>query len=290
MPTDNTALYGVFAATGKQGGATAEALLNRGARVRALVRNPDSARAQALKARGAEVVTADLDRPETLAPAMEGLIALWFMTTMTPEAGAAAELPMGQALADAAAGAGVEHIVFSSVGGAERDSGVPHFDSKYRVEQYLQSLNLRTTVVRPVYFMENLPSMVSIEDDTLVLRQPLPDGIGLQMVAVRDVGRVCATALMEPGSIPSGVVEIAGDELTGTRIAAVLGRAAGMSARYEALPLQVLDEQPDARAMFAWFADLPAYRADFGATRGLAEGALSLAEWIAATGWKPTAG
>lgn len=289
MSTDNNAVYGVFAATGQQGGATAEALLERGAWVRALVRRPDSEQAQALASRGAEVVLADLDRPETLVPAMQGLTGLWFMTTMTAEAGAEAEFPMGKALADAAVDAGVERIVFSSVGGAERDSGVPHFESKYRVEQYLQGLEVPVTVVRPVYFMENLPHMAAVENGELVVRQPLPDGIPLQMVAVRDIGRVAATALTDPDSVPGGAVEIAGDELTGTQIAAALGQAAGLPARYEALPLQVLDKQPDARAMFAWFADLPAYQADLKATATLADGTLDLAGWVAETGWQPTA-
>lgn len=289
MSTDTTALYGVFAATGKQGGSTAKALLEKGARVRALVRRPDSEEAKALAARGAEVVLADLDRPETLAPAMDGLSALWFMTTMTAEEGADAELPMAKALGDAAVQAGVGRIVFSSVGGAERDSGVPHFDSKYEAEKYLQGLDLPVTVVRPVFFMENLPYMAAAENDEIVLRLPLPDGIPLQMVAVDDIGRVAATALLDPGAVQGGAVEIAGDELTGSQIAAALGQAAGTSARYEALPVEVMAEQPDAQAMFAWFAELPAYQANFEATQTLAGGAQDLPTWLSATGWQPTA-
>lgn len=289
MPTNTTALYGVFAATGTQGGSTAKALLEKGARVRALVRRPDSDEAKALAAQGAEVVLADLDRPETLAPAMQGLSALWFMTTMTAEEGAGAELPMGKALGDAAVQAGVGRIVFSSVGGAERDSGVPHFDSKYEVEKYLQGLDLPVTVVRPVFFMENLPYMAAAENDEIVLRLPLPDGIPLQMVAVRDIGRVAATALVDSGAVQGGAVEIAGDELTGSQIAAALGQAAGTSARYEALPVEVMAEQPDTQAMFAWFAELPAYQADFEATQTLAGGSQDLPTWLTATGWQPTA-
>lgn len=280
MPDDNTPVYGVFAATGKQGRSTADALLDSGARVRALVRRPESEEAKALEARGAEVAPADLDKPGTLVPAMKGLTAVWFMTTMTPEAGAAGEVPMGTALADAAVAAGVGHIVFSSVGGAERDSGVPHFDSKYEVEKYLQTLDVEVTVFRPVFFMENLPSMVSTEDEQIVLRLPMPDQIPLQIVAVRDIGRSVATALADPDSVPGGAVEIAGDELTGSQIAATLGAAAGMPARYEALPLEVMAEQPDLQAMFAWFAELPAYQADFQATNALADGSLDLAGWL----------
>src|SRR5699024_3000433 len=214
-PDMSTEIYGVFAATGKQGGAVAEALLERGKKVRALVRRPDSEPASALAARGAEVVVADVDRPETLVPAMRGVDALWFMTTMTPELGAAAEPPMGRALADAAVDAGVARIVFSSVGGADRDSGVPHFDSKWEVEQHLAGLDLDVTVIRPVFFMDNLPSMADLDEEEVVLRMPLPDGIPLQMIAVSDIGRIAATLLTDPSATSGGAVEIAGDELTG---------------------------------------------------------------------------
>jgi uncharacterized protein YbjT (DUF2867 family) len=288
MPTDEAPIYGVFAATGKQGGSTAAALLDKGVRVRALIRRPDSDEAKALEASGAEAVLADPDRPETLVPAMQGLTALWSMTTMTPDAGAAAEFPMGKALADAAVEAGVRHIVFSSVGGAERDTGIPHFESKYEVEKYLQGLDIKVSVVRPVFFMENLSFTAAVENDEIVVRLPMPDGIPLQMVSVRDIGRAAADALVNPESIKGGSVELAGDELTGSQIASAVGEAAGKEARYEALPLEVLAGQPDAQAMFKWFAELPAFQGDFEATKTLTGGSLNLSQWLSVTDWKPS--
>ena len=279
MPADNTEVYGVFAATGKQGSATATALLDQGARVRALVRSPEHA--AVLAARGAEVVLADLDRPETLRPAMDGLDALWFMTTMNTPAGPDGELPAAKALGDAAVQAGVGRLVFNSVDGAERNSGIPHFDSKYDAEQYLRTLPLGLTVIRPVFFMENLPYLAKVEETETVLRMPLPDGVPLQMVAVRDVGRVAAAALLDAAAIPGGAVGIAGDELTGSEIASVMGASAGMPGRYEAQPLQSLDGQTDSQAMFRWFGQLPAYQGDFETTNTLAGGALDLDGWLA---------
>lgn len=286
MPTTTARVHGVFAATGKQGGATAAALLDRGERVRVLVRRPESAEAQALQARGAEVVLADLDRPETLVPAMQGLSTLWFMTLMLAEPGA--EAAMGRSVGDAAVAAGIEHVVFSSVGGAERDSGVPHFESKYAVENHLRGLSVRTTAVRPVFFMENLPFLATVEDGAVLLRLPLPGDVPLQLISVRDIGRVAAAALLDPDLVPDGAIEVAGDELTGDQIAAALGRAAGLPARYQAQPLDVVADDPDSHAMFAWFAELPAYRADMAATDALAGGALSLTAWLSATGWQPS--
>ena len=123
-------------------------------------------------------------------------------------------------------------------------------------------------MVRPVFFMENLQFMADIEGEEVVSRMPLPDQIPLQMVSVRDVGQSAAAALIDPHSVAGGAVKIAGDELTGSQIAAAIGEAAGKPGRYEALPLEVMADQLDAQAMFAWFTELPAYRADFPATRG----------------------
>ena len=193
----------VFAATGSQGGAVTNALLEAGARVRALVRNADSDKAKALADRGVELAEVQVEDSGALTAALQGVDAFWFMTTPPggmQNADTAGETKQGIALADAAAAAKVPHVVFNSVGGAERESGVPHFDSKYLVEQHLATVGLNTTIIRPVFFAENLQWMApSVEDGTLVMRMPIPDGIPLQMIAVRDIGIIAAAAPPAPG-------------------------------------------------------------------------------------------
>ena len=125
----------------------------------------------------------------------------------------------------------------------------------------------RATIVRPVFFMDNFLSMASsVEGNELVLRLPFPDGIKLQTVAVRDIGVVVATALLDPAAVPAAI-EIAGDELTGSEIAATFGAHVGLSARYEALPVEVLNGQDDLQKMFRWFADTPAFHSDIAGVR-----------------------
>ena len=103
------------------------------------------------------------------------------------------------------------------------------------------------------------------------------------MIAVDDIGAVAAAVLVDPDRLPGGSIEIAGDELTGERIAAAHGERAGRPARYDALPVGVLDDA-DARAMFAWFARRPSYEADFAGTRALAPDVRTLAAWLARDG------
>ncbi len=280
----------VFAATGSQGGAVTDALLAKGAHVRALLRDTTSGKAQALAGRGVELVEVDTDDGQSLTTALRSVDAFWFMTV--PPGGMQnpdidGEVQQGIALANAAAAAQVPHTVFSSVGGADRDSRVPHFDSKYRVEEHLATLDLHTTIIRPVFFIENFYWFApATEAGTLVVRLPLPDDIKLQVISVRDVGIIAAAALLDSSSVPSAI-EIAGDEVTGGDIAAAFAEKTGMQARYEALPLAVLDGQSDMQSMFRWLAETPAYQADLNETRRIDPDALTLQTWLAASNYVP---
>jgi uncharacterized protein YbjT (DUF2867 family) len=275
-------LFAVIGATGQQGGATARVLLDAGARIRALVRDPDSPAARGLARAGAELARADMDDRRSLRTAFAGVGGLFAMTTPAGPGGPDGEVRLGRSIGDAARDAGVPHVVYSSVGGAERGTGIPHFESKRRVEEHLVALGLPTTFVRPTFFMDNFASSGPREEDgTLVLRSPLAPGIPLQMVAVDDIGVVAAAVLLDPAAVPGGSVEIAGDELTPEQIASTFGAQAGKPARFDPLPLDVLGDDEDMRAMFAWFRDLPAYEADFAATKKLSPGVRNFATWVA---------
>ncbi|MFE2594345.1 NmrA family NAD(P)-binding protein [Streptomyces anthocyanicus] len=287
MSTQTTGTIAVFGATGQQGGAVVDALLDHKARVRALVRDPQSGRAQALAARGVELAAIRADDPASPAAALATVEGFYFMT---PEANSLeeveAEIRIGTTLVDAAVEAGVPHVVFNSVFGADRESGVPHHDSKHSIEEHLRKSGLRASMVRATAFMENFASVMapSLEHGEIVLRLPLPEDVPLKMISVRDIGRVAAALLLGIAEAPGGAVELVGDELTGPQIAAAFGARAGLPARYEALPLSVLPNDLD-RVMFREFAEAAEYPSDLSAVRAIEPAALDLAEWIRATGW-----
>jgi uncharacterized protein YbjT (DUF2867 family) len=287
MTTSTARTIAVAGATGAQGGAVVDALLERGAQVRALVRSAGSERARNLASRGVELVQIDAKDPVTLSNALREVDAFFFMTTpygsQNPDIDG--EIQQGVDFADAAAAAQVPHVVFSSVGGADRNSGVPHFESKRRIEEHLLGRGLSVTIIRPVFFMDNFLSMApTVEGNELVLRLPVPDGVKLQTIAARDIGVVAAAALLDPAAVPSAI-EIAGDELTGSEIAATFGAHVGLPARYEALPVEVLDGQDDLQKMFRWFADTPAYQADIPAVRRIDPDLWNLQAWLKATSY-----
>ncbi|QUI35315.1 NmrA family NAD(P)-binding protein [Streptomyces alfalfae] len=288
MSTQRTGTIAVFGATGQQGGAVVDALLDHKAPVRALVRSLQSDRAQALAARGVELAAIRADDPASLATALATVEAFYFMT---PEANSLeeveAEIRVGTALVDAAAETGVPHVVFNSVFGADRESGVPHHDSKHWIEEHLRKSGLmRATMVRATAFMENFVTVMapSLEYGEIVLRLPLPEDVALKMISVRDIGRVAAALLLDIAEAPGGVVELVGDELTGPQIAAAFGARAGLPARYETLPLSVLPNDLD-RAMFRQFAKAQKNSSDLAVVRSIEPATLNLVEWLRATGW-----
>lgn len=270
----------VIGATGQQGGSVVEALLAAGQAVRALVRDPSSATARSLGDRGVELVAADQEDAASLERPLADVAALFLMTTFEGLDGTDGEVRRGLAVADAAARAGVAHVVYSSVGGAERGTGIPHFESKRRVEQRLSEV-VRTTFVRPTFFMENLAPQLDLGGSgELVLRLPVPGDVPIQMVAVRDIGAAAARVLLDPGAVGGGAVELAGDQLTLEQAADRVGAVLGRPARYEALPVEVLGEDEDMKAMFRWFTTVPAYRADFDLTRRLVPDVQDLTAWV----------
>ena len=201
----------VAGATGQQGGAVARHLLKHpGFTVRALTRDTTKAPARALAQAGAELVQGDLDDPSSFERALDGAYGV-FSVQNALEAGYDREVQQGKKLADAAKAAGVQHFVYSSVVSADRDTGIPHFESKWEIEQHIRQIELPFTVLRPAFFMQNWHNYMRepILHGTLPL--PLSPQTPLQQISVEDIGAFAALAFEAP-------VEVAGqDRGTGRR-------------------------------------------------------------------------
>jgi uncharacterized protein YbjT (DUF2867 family) len=270
----------VSGATGQQGGATARHLLADGWRVRALTRNPGSPAAQALATRGAEIVQGDIDDRASLDRALRGTYGVFSVVNFwLPGVGFDGEVRQGRALADAAAAARVKHFVYSSVGGADRKTGIAHFESKWLIEQYVRSLGLPATMLRPVYFMENLRRPGRAPKDG-VLAMALKPATALQMIAVDDIGAFAALALARPEQFIGTATEIAGDSLTMLQVAETWARVTGEPMRFVEVPLeQIRSANPENASMLAWF-NASGYQADIPALRRLYPGLRTLESWL----------
>jgi uncharacterized protein YbjT (DUF2867 family) len=209
----------VIGATGQQGGATARELLVRGYRVRGLTRNPEKPRARALSELGVEMVRGDLDDKASLAAAVEGADGVFAITDYW-EHGYQGEMRHGRNIVDAVKTAGTGHLVYSSVASANRDTGIPHFDSKQEIEIYIRDSGVDYTIIRPVSFMQNWSgarSMVEAEG----LRTPQRPESLTYLVSTRDSGRFAAQAFDNPGKWLGVELDIAGDKYTMAELAVV---------------------------------------------------------------------
>lgn len=277
--TEKTIL--VFGATGQQGSAVVQQLLKDGWNVRTLVRDPRRVQAEALRQQGAELVQGDLNQPSSLREAMKGVYGVFSVQTSYAEGGVAAELLQGKAVADAALQAGVSHLVYSSVGGAERKTGIAHFESKWQIEEYLRALRLPVTILRPTFFLSNFRSTIEAEaDGTLLVRQALRPEVRLQMIAVEDIGKFAALAFAHPASYLGKAIEIAGEELTLSEIAETFERVTGRPTRAVELPLEQLRRfDAEIARMYEWF-NQSGYQADIPALRQLHPELLTLDAWL----------
>ncbi|MFE6834907.1 NmrA/HSCARG family protein [Streptomyces sp. NPDC057705] len=277
----------VTGATGAQGGATARALLAAGHQVRAVTRHPDAPAADALRSLGADVRRADFDDRASLDAALEGADSLFAVTTPFG-ADLATETRQGQTLVDAAAAAGLGHIVLTSAAHADRGTGVPHYESKHLVERHLREAGVPWTVIAPAAFMDNYASGWTLEgliQDTFAW--PMPAERPLTLIPATDIGAFAALALQRRDEFAGRRIDIASDERTPAEMAKILADAIGRPIGHEEVPLAyVRTRSEDLAAMFEYFTtsgldvDVAGLRRDYPEV-----GWHSFTDWAAEQDW-----
>ncbi len=284
--TNKTVL--ITGATGRQGGAVIRHMLTKGWKLRALTRNPGSNVAQDLTCQGIEMVQGDLEDPTSLEGAARGVYGIYSVQDFW-SVGVKREVQQGKNLADAAKKAGVEHFVYSSVGGAERNSGISHWESKWEIEKYIRKLGLPATMLRPAAFMENY----YIDQVELgILKGKLMDPIRAdklyQTIATDDIGAFAALAFERPKQFVGLELEIAGSELTNPEAAQIFSRVLGKEVKFKKLPMLMvrLFLGKEFYQMFRWF-NKEGFKADISDLhRRYPEVHLqTLEEWLRNEGW-----
>lgn len=270
----------VSGATGRQGGAVTRELLDRGYTVRALTRNPSSERAQELQALGAELVKGDFDDRESIDSAVQGVYGVFSVQQWWGQ-GVEAEQRQGINFADAAKAAGVEHFVYASVASANKSTGIPHFDSKYAIEQHIRSIELPYTMLRPVSFMGWDKEEIASGKFVHALRADKPQ----QYIAVRDIGMFAAEVFDNPEKWLGHVIDIASDELTMTELAELFSKVTGNPVEYVQAPWSQLEPAfgTELTIMFKWF-DNVGYSADIDGLRSEFE-LTSVEQYLIDSGW-----
>lgn len=247
----------VIGATGQQGGVVAKQLIQRGHKVRAFTRSPESVKAKLLQKLGMEITKGDFSDISTLERAMERVDAVFAMGSPF-EKGVEIETKNGMAIVDAFTNLGIRHLVYSSVGSANKNTGIAHFESKFKVEQYIEKKEIPFTIVRPVYFMENLYSpwtLPGIKEGRL--NSPLPPDRNLQMISIKDIASFVVYIMERRDEFLSKKIDIASDEISGNQSAKILSKVLKREIVYTQLSYdQVKNAGEDYIAMYKWFNDV----------------------------------
>jgi len=276
MTSNRTIL--ITGVTGKQGGAVARALEGAGLNLRGLTRKPDSEPAAALAHQGVEIIKGDLDDEASLRRALAGAWGV-FGVQNAGEAGVEREEAQGKRLATLAREAGVEHYVYTSVGSAHKQTGVPHFDNKWRIEETVRGLRFPSHVIlRPVFFMENLLAPFSLQGSTLAWA--LGAATKLQMISVDDIGWFGARAFTDAATLNGREFDLAGDVRTMAESAEILTETLGRPIAFAQTPIeQVRQYSKEMALMLEWFENV-GYSADIaGLEREFGRPLTKLGDW-----------
>ncbi len=281
MPTNKnkSKLIVVAGATGNQGGAALRHLVERGFSVRGLTRDPDKPEARRVAGPGTEIVRGDMDDPASLDRALDGAYGV-FSVQQPRENGIEGEIRQGINLAEAARRARVSHFVYSSVGSADQNTGIPHFDSKFQIEEHIRRMGVHYTILRPVFFMDNWLGMREVIANG-TLPQPLEPATRLQMVAVDDIGGVAAMAFEHAGKWQDQTLELAGDELSMEELAQVFSRVSGREVQYVKVPWDKFEAQAgrEIAVMYRWFQDT-GYHVDISTVRQAYPKLMTFTRWV----------
>lgn len=221
--------------TGQQGGALARHLLNQKVKLFGLTRNKNSEKSKALTSKGVSIIESDLDNPSSYESHLDNMDAVFLVQSF--EQGKENEIIQGKKFIDRVKSKNVKHFIYSSVLGADLETGVPHFESKFELENHIKSSGIEYTILRPASFNENFlnPEITKrLEKGKLVM--PLNKSVTQQFISTDDVGKIAAKVITNPKVYKNKVLSLATDEKQITEVAKLFGAAMNKEIKYQKLP------------------------------------------------------
>jgi len=271
--------------TGNQGGAVARNLKGSDFQIIGLTRNKNSAKAIELQNHGVQIWEGNLDQLDSFSASLDNMDLMFLVQSM--EQGAKSEIEQGKRIVDLAVAKGIGHLVYSSVMGADLNTGIPHFDSKDIIERYIHQSGIDFTILRPASFFENFlnPEVIKrIRKGKLVM--PLNKNVVQQLISTQDVGKIAAQIIKEVTNYKGRTISIATDEKSMVELAKCFEDGLKMEVSYQKLPgiFTFLLMGKDLYKMFAYMnknnftivEDINKIRDEF-------EGLGSLDQWIRTT-------
>lgn len=217
-----------------------------GIRLRALVH--DAGKVAGLVEEGYEVAVGDLEEPESIDEAFEGVDILFLLTPAS-----ALEPSMGSNAVNAARKAKVKHIVRNSAIKAAYDAPNRNGRLHALVEETVKASGIAWTILRPHYYMQNLLSSArSVASDGTLYMNMGEAPVG--MIDGRDVGVLAANVIQDPAAHAGKIYNPTGPQtMTMHEAAETLGGVLGKPVRYVALPQEAAREAMLGFGLSRWF-------------------------------------
>ncbi|MFK0734137.1 MAG: NmrA/HSCARG family protein [Gloeotrichia echinulata GP01] len=255
---NNTVL--LIGVTGGTGGNVVKGFREQGiTNLRVITRQTDLNRPSLSKLHdaGVELVEADLDDEDSLTAAFRGISTIYCHATSADSAKPdPLEVKRAKRVAQIAKQADIKHLVYNSAGGADRNSGIPHIEQKYQVEQIFQAAGLPTTMLRACLFMEEFWKKYTRPS---ILKGTFPFSIQpdrpLHLITTKDMGRVAAYVIKHPTKYIGQQIELAGDVLTPKQLAEAFSQAQGIKVVHKETPAWIflLLLQKELFALIQWY-------------------------------------
>jgi len=221
--------------TGKQGGAVARNLISSDIELIGLSRDSGSAKARELQKSGVVIIEGDMDSPASFSTHLEDIDVLFLVQAF--EQGAKSEIEQAKKIIDVASEKGVNHLVYSSVMGADLNTGIPHFDSKFVIEKYIHQKDIDYTILRPASFNDNYlnPEVLKrLKKGKLVL--PLKKDVIQQLISTEDVGKIASQIIQNISKYKNKTISLATDQKSMIDQAKSFSNGLNMPISYQKLP------------------------------------------------------
>ena len=274
----------VVGATGLQGQAVTRRLLEEGWTVRALTRNPAGDKARALARLGADVRQADSADVDALGRSFAGAHGVYSVQNHHIS-GYLGEVAQGRNVVDAAARAGVGHLVYASAGTGQAGTGVGSWETKIEVAGHARQVGIPMTVLRPMAFMELMTERRFYPAASVwhVMPKLMGDTRPVGWLSVEDLAVIAARAFADPESFVGRDVPLTSDVQSISECRTIWRKVTGRPPRRFPMPVWLFERftGKDETTMWQWLrtnhVDL-----DTGPARQIHPGALTVRSWLAA--------
>jgi uncharacterized protein YbjT (DUF2867 family) len=272
----------VTGATGHQGGAVARNLIRQGFHVKALTRNVSSAGAEKLRSQNIEIIQGDLNDPKTYKEHLKGIDGIF--CALTFENGIEKEISQGIGLADLAKEYHIDQFIYSSGVGTDLHTGIPHWESKFKIENHIKGLNMPYTIIRPSSFYENflIPQVKSRLLKGKLVTPANKDKVQ-QFISTEDVGKIAVSVFINPGKYLRKTISIAATQMSMENVAEIFSASWNKKVTYQKLPglITRLAMGKNLYKMFRWVNNHDAiFIKDLDASEKEFPGLLDLEQWI----------